>query len=106
MVDKRAAPPHLTIFTHLGQPGSPPAAQADSDSWQGALPLANWQPGDLIIDERRLPLPPDEGEWQVWLGVYNWVTGERLTAQDEAERPLPNNIVVIPLPQLGSNAKD
>ncbi|MBE2223182.1 MAG: hypothetical protein IAF02_16690 [Anaerolineae bacterium] len=92
-------PEHLTLYTHLAQPGLPPAAQADGDSWQGALPLANWQPGDLILDERRLPLPPAGSDWRISLGVYNWVTGARLTAVDNQERPLPDNAFVIPIEQ-------
>jgi hypothetical protein len=91
-------PPHLTIFTHLSQPGSPLIAQADGDSWQSTLPLANWQPGDLIIDERRLPLPANHENLQISIGIYNWVNGERLTGVDAQERPLPDQTVIIPLP--------
>ena len=89
-------PAHLTLFTHLIQPGSQPVAQADGDSWQNTLPLANWQPGDLIIDERRLPMPPNSEDWQITIGVYNWVNGERLTGIDNEKRPLPDNSYVLP----------
>jgi hypothetical protein len=90
-------PPHLTLFTHLGQPGSPPTAQADGDSWQSTLPLANWQPGDLILDERRLPMPLSSDDWQVAVGIYNWVNGERLQGLDSKERPLPDNAFMLPV---------
>jgi hypothetical protein len=92
-------PPHLTLFTHLRQPGSPPAAQADNDSWQGALPLANWQPGDLILDERHLPLPDNGDNWQVAVGIYNWVSSERLAGLTDEERPLLDNAFVLPVEQ-------
>jgi hypothetical protein len=85
-------PSHLTIFTHLGQPGQPPLTQADGDTWRGALPLANWPPGDLIVEQRTLPHPPDRDSVVLQIGVYNWVDGERLPGvMVEGERPLPDN---------------
>lgn len=70
-------PPHLTIFAHLGRPGQPPVAQADGDTWRGALPLANWPPGALILEQRTLPRPAQEG-LVLKVGVYNWVDGQRV----------------------------
>ncbi|MCL4266556.1 MAG: hypothetical protein KJ069_25400 [Anaerolineae bacterium] len=70
-------PPHLTIFAHLGVPGQPPVAQADGDTWRGALPLANWPPGVLIVEQRTLPRPAQEG-LALQVGVYNWVDGQRV----------------------------
>ena len=84
-------PPHLTLFAHLGQPDAPPLYQVDGNSWQKTLPLANWQPGDLIVDERRMPMPPDLDKFHISLGIYNWVSGERLAGVDAGERPLPYN---------------
>ncbi len=92
-------PPHLSLFNHLGLPNLPPVAQDDSNSWQDTLPLANWQPGDLIIDERQLTIPPGSENYPVSLGIYNWVTGERLAGFDAAKRPLPNSIYTIPSPK-------
>jgi len=87
--------PHLTLFAHLGEPDAPPLYQVDGNSWQKTLPLSNWQPGDLIVDERRMPLPPDLENFRVSLGIYNWVNGERLEGVDAAERPLPYNAYII-----------
>ncbi|HRQ37707.1 MAG TPA: hypothetical protein PLD25_07315 [Chloroflexota bacterium] len=70
-------PPHLTIFAHLGLPGQPPLAQADGDTWRGALPLANWPPGVRIVEQRSLPRPALDG-LALTVGVYNWVDGQRL----------------------------
>jgi hypothetical protein len=88
-------PPHLSIFTHLGQPNLPPVAQADGHSWQETLPLPAWQPGDLIIDERRLTIPPGAENFPVSWGIYDWVSGERLPVMDAEKRPLPDNIYVV-----------
>ena len=95
-------PPHLSLFIHLGQQGTPPIAQADGDSWQGTLPLANWQVGDLIIDQRRLPLPDNPDNLQISIGVYNWVSGERLTGIDKENQILPENAVIISLPPFAN----
>ncbi|GIK58822.1 MAG: hypothetical protein HND44_14580 [Chloroflexi bacterium] len=70
-------PPHLTIFAHLGQPGQPPVAQADGDTWRGALPMANWPPGVRIVEQRTLPRTAQDG-LSVQVGVYNWVDGQRV----------------------------
>jgi hypothetical protein len=88
--------PHLSLFSHIGLPYMPPVAQADGHSWQETLPLAIWQPGDLIVDERQFTLPPDSEAYPVSIGIYNWVTGERLPVVDAEERPLTDNIYVIP----------
>jgi hypothetical protein len=61
--------------------------------------LANWQPGDLIVDERQLPLPPNDTDWFISVGVYNWVSKERLAGVDGEERPLPNNTYKIESPK-------
>lgn len=70
-------PPHLTIFAHLGQPGQPPIAQADGDTWRGALPLANWPTNTLIMEQRTLPRPAQEN-LTLQVGIYNWVDGQRV----------------------------
>lgn len=93
--------PHETIFAHIGLPAEPPLAQADGDTWQGALPLAYWQPGDLIIDERLLPRPPAQQPLFLILGVYDWVTGIRLAATDAQGRPLPRYGYLLSLEALG-----
>jgi hypothetical protein len=41
------------------------------------LPLADWQPGDMIIDQRYLPYPNDGGELILQIGIYDRVTGRR-----------------------------
>lgn len=86
------AGPHDTIFVHLGQPGQPPIAQADGDAWLGMLPLATWQPGDIIREQRIISLPATAADGDVLrLGVYNRVTGERLPGRTAAGALLPDN---------------
>jgi hypothetical protein len=88
----------LTIFAHVGRPGESPLAQADGDSWQGALPLAIWRPGDLIHDERTIPRPQSDEPLFLILGIYDWVSGQRLPVADAQGHPLAGYGYVVPLP--------
>lgn len=72
------AHPHHTIFVHVGPLDQPPLAQADGDAWRGALPMRTWPLGLWLEDERSLTLPPG-ASLSVQVGIYNWITGERLT---------------------------
>lgn len=87
------AQPHDTIFTHLGLVGVPPIAQADGATWLDMLPLTAWKPGDTIREQRIIPLPQTipPGEYAIRVGVYNWLTGERLPATTPQDEPLPDN---------------
>ncbi|RMG94530.1 MAG: hypothetical protein D6706_13655, partial [Chloroflexi bacterium] len=91
--------PHITPFVHVGVPGHPPVVQADGDPWQGAMPLANLQIGDMLHDWREITLPSLPEGSAVQVGVYNWVTGEREVAILVADgQPLPGNRFSVPLP--------
>jgi hypothetical protein len=90
-------PSQLTLFLHLGQSGTPPLTQVDGDTWYKALPLNAWRPGDLIIDERVLPMPKEQAGLRFAIGVYDWVSGERWPGVDADKRPLPDGILVWPL---------
>jgi len=91
------AQPHDTIFAHLGLVDQPPIAQADGDAWLGMLPLAVWQPGDTIREQRILPFTEETlpERYSLMIGVYNRVTGERLPATTPEGEPLLDNAVVI-----------
>jgi len=92
-----AAQPHDTIFAHLGLVGQPPIAQADGDAWLGMLRLAVWQIGDTIREQRFILLPEgtSSDRYEIRVGVYNRVTGERLLATTPQGEPLPDNAVTI-----------
>ncbi len=96
--------PQATIFVHAGPVGQPPIAQADGDLWRGMLPLRFAQSGDLIVDERFLPLPEGVDVVSLQEGAYDRVSGERLPAQDTAERPLPDNAYVWEQPLRASES--
>lgn len=77
-----ARPPvDYSLFVHLSaQDGAPPLAQADH-LLGGTYPSGAWRAGDRMADAVALALPADlpSGTYTVWLGVYTWQSGERLT---------------------------
>ena len=72
-----------TIFTHVLGPqrpdGSPVWAGHDSQPGLGSVPTSTWEPGELILDEHQLQLPPDmpPGKYALEVGLYDQSTGER-----------------------------
>ena len=92
-----SAESHNTIFLHYGLPGQPPLTQADGNAWRDMLPMMDWPPDALIEDERTLDLPPGDDSL-LTVGVYNWVTGERLPIYTPDGAPWPTELVQLTLP--------
>lgn len=73
-----------TVFVHLVDSDGNLAAQADSPPAGGAYPTSLWDPGEIIVDERRLSdLPP--GRYTLQVGLYRPDTGERLPVAGVAD---------------------
>jgi hypothetical protein len=53
-------------------------------------------PDEVIKDVRKMPLPPDvvPGEYRVEIGLYNPLSGERLSVLDSAPRASENAILL------------
>lgn len=84
--------PHDTFFAHLGTPGQPPLAQQDGDAWATALPLTAWPLNQPVLDVREFDLDGGFSAENLTLsvGLYNWVSGERLLSIDASGSPLEN----------------
>lgn len=63
-----------------------------------AIPIDQWQPGDIIVQRHRLPLPANApaGEYQPFTGVYWLDTLERWTVM-QGEQPAGDQIPIPPL---------
>ena len=73
------------VFVHLRDLADQQMiSQHDSDPVYGFTPMTRWEPGELMADEHLLPLPADTppGTYQLWVGMYDPATGERLTRAD------------------------
>jgi 4-amino-4-deoxy-L-arabinose transferase-like glycosyltransferase len=68
-----------TFFMHL-LAGDQMAGAQDGDSGDGFYPLHLWRPGDVIIDERVIDVPPqaDRAQLLIELGVYDRAAGQRV----------------------------
>lgn len=73
-----------TTFLHLRNTANETTTQMDSPPAGGRYPTSLWEAGEVIVDERVLPLagvPP--GSYLLVVGLYDRVSGNRL--------PLPDN---------------
>jgi len=63
--------------------------QADAQPQQNGYPTSLWEPGEVIDDAYVLPLPADlfEGEYGVYLCLYDRRTMERLLVRDAGGTP-------------------
>jgi hypothetical protein len=76
-----AMPQDYTVFVHLLDSTGQMVAQHDDGPWWDApIPTSTWQPGELLLDQHTLALPPNlpPGNYRVQVGVYYWQTLERL----------------------------
>ncbi len=98
-------PADYTTFVHVrptdGKPTAP-LAQMDRPPAEGAYPTSLWDPGEVIRDVVRIPLPAQvpPGDYEIVAGLYEFATGVRLPVVDAAEnRPaddaVPLTIVTI-----------
>ncbi|MGH2523075.1 MAG: hypothetical protein ACRDH2_11280, partial [Anaerolineales bacterium] len=98
----RAVETGYKVFVHLVGAELNPAqnnplwGQADQLPLNGDLPTNAWAPGDLIPDPYRVRLDPHAppGDYQVSVGLYDPVSGERLRVTDPAGREVGDAIVI------------
>ncbi|MCA9975247.1 MAG: hypothetical protein KC413_05835, partial [Anaerolineales bacterium] len=93
--------PTHTIFVHLLDANGQLLTQADGDPLAGSYPFTAWETGEVVFDVRRAAAVDAV---QVLVGVYDWTTGERLTAvtpstavTPETAVPFPDNAVSLSL---------
>jgi hypothetical protein len=75
-------PVDYSLFLHLTPADeTPPTAQADLPLGATTYPSGAWRSGDLVRDHMTLTLPEtlEAGTYRLWLGVYYYADGSRLT---------------------------
>jgi hypothetical protein len=84
------------VFVHLLDSEGELVTQADGPPIDGDYPTSYWAPGELIADERTLPVGELEpGVYQLKVGMYLLETGERLPAVNAAGERLPNDAIAL-----------
>ncbi len=68
----------------------------DGDSGDGFYPLHLWRPGDVIIDERLIDVPPqaDRAQLLIELGVYDRATDQRVKVI-ETTQPVIDQAILL-----------
>jgi hypothetical protein len=68
------------VFVHLRGSDNSVMAQADRVLCGMTLNEADWRPGDILVDEYELAIPPETppGDYPVMIGFYQEATGARL----------------------------
>lgn len=83
----KSPPVDYTLFLHLTAVGAEqPSAQVDR-LIRPDFPTGVWLKGDQINDGLDFVLPADlpTGEYELWMGVYYWQTGERLIIHTQGD---------------------
>jgi 4-amino-4-deoxy-L-arabinose transferase-like glycosyltransferase len=82
----RAITDDHTFFVHLLNVNQV-LTTADGDSGDGFYPLQLWRPGDVIIDERLIDVPPqaDRAQLLIELGQYDRATNQRVKVIESAQ---------------------
>jgi hypothetical protein len=72
------------VFVHVYDPATGiPVAQNDGMPRNWTYPTSNWWPGEVVADPVSIPLAGvPAGRYRLGVGVYDPVTGERLTLVD------------------------
>jgi 4-amino-4-deoxy-L-arabinose transferase-like glycosyltransferase len=94
-----------TVFTHLIDSNNRIWAQHDSRPQGGQHPTSQWAEGEVVVDEHELILTDNvlPGEYQIEVGMYDWVSGERL-AVSESGQSVPENRVILGTVHLRSRS--
>jgi hypothetical protein len=86
-----------TTFVQILNSEGQRVAGWDSKPLAGQFPTAYWQPDSVIVDEFDLPLPDTlkPGEYRLVTGMYDFETGQRLSATGTDGRPLAADMIVL-----------
>jgi hypothetical protein len=86
----------LTVFTQLIDATGFRRGGQDNQPVGGTYPTTAWQPHEAIVDQYQLVIPSDapSGEYQLWVGLYDPQTGERVAVVDETGTPIADHITL------------
>ncbi len=91
---------YWSVFAHLIGPDGNLIAQQDKVPYGGVYPTNRWYPGVIVDDDYAITLPPDApaGEYHIFIGMYDWQTGERLPLTTPSGAPLANHQLQLQQP--------
>jgi hypothetical protein len=82
-----------TVFVHLVDAAGNRLAGSDAPP---PVPTSQWARGEVIIDERIVPIPDDlpVGDYRLAVGLYRADTGERVPLLDAAGTPVGDSLTL------------
>ena len=90
-------------FVHLWGTPSPMEGgriwgQEDAQPCDNSYPYSHWMPGDILVEERLIPIPPETppGDYQIAVGMYV-DNGPRFSVLDDAGNPVGDYVIVTPV---------
>lgn len=85
------------VFVHLLTPEGILLAQSDRVPVNWTSPTSRWQIGEYIMDEHWLTLDASAPRGDAWLstGMYDAITGDRVSAFADTGRELPEKRIVL-----------
>jgi 4-amino-4-deoxy-L-arabinose transferase-like glycosyltransferase len=87
--------PGYIVFVHLRREGAL-VVQHDGVPGGGRRPTVGWRKGEFISDYHVLPLDDvPEGNYSLFVGMYDPATGERVSASDASQALLSQNEVPL-----------
>lgn len=83
-----------TLFIHVMDMSGSLAAQFNSEPRGGVLVTSTWAPHYPITDSITFPAPAEPGTYNIYFGLYNTQTQERLTVAAPDNRPMLGTLIV------------
>jgi len=92
----RAIGRDLTQFIHLVAQSGGETYSFDRPPFGGSFPTYDWPKGIAVRDADTLSLPPDlpPGTYEVYTGMYEWPSLERVAVEEGGE-PVPDNAIYL-----------
>jgi len=90
-------PADYTVFMHVLDGRGERVAQGDSPPVNGRYPSSAWLPGQIVVDNRRIPLPAgvNPADLRVAVGLYAPEDGARLPVTDARGARVPDDQIVL-----------
>lgn len=92
-----------TVFTQLIDASGMLRAGYDNQPVWNTYPTTAWQPNERIVDKYRLRVPDDAPTvpYQLWVGLYDSETGQRLQWLDKSGKPQGDYVVLDIVIEVG-----
>jgi 4-amino-4-deoxy-L-arabinose transferase-like glycosyltransferase len=86
-----------SVFVHLLDDEGQVRGQHDKQPQDGVYPTDRWSGGEVVDDEYIIAVAPDAppGEYRLEVGMYNWMTGERLAVLDPNRRSIIEDRILL-----------